>query len=267
MNKAVTADPSLASPWVTIQKPNPRALIRMFCFPYAGGGAPIFHNWADSLPTDIEVCVVQMPGRGRRLSEAPYGNITNLVKGAADGLTPFLDKPFVSVGHSMGAIISFELARFLRKSRNLQPSWLFVSGRRAPHMPDPTPPIHELPDPELIEKLQKLNGTATEVLENPELMQLMLPLLRVDFALCRSYEHSDEPPLDCPITALGGLEDQEVSAESVEAWKQYTTKSFHFKMLSGDHFFINTARAPFLRILFRDLMHLLMTSGKAGLPR
>jgi medium-chain acyl-[acyl-carrier-protein] hydrolase len=226
MGKIVTAHSGPASLWVTTQKPNPHALVRMFCFPYAGGGETIFRNWADSLPTEVEVCAIQLPGRGRRLSETPYSNVTNLVEDAAKGLAPFLEKPFVFFGHSMGAIISFELARFLKKHRNLQPAWLFVSGRRAPHLPPTTPPIHDLPDTELMEELQKINGTAREVLENLELMQLMLPVLRVDFALCETYKHSDETPLDCPITALGGVDDREVSAASVKAWAAIHKENF-----------------------------------------
>jgi medium-chain acyl-[acyl-carrier-protein] hydrolase len=208
---------------------------------------------------EVEVCAVQLPGRDRRLREPPYTNVTDLVEAAAEALVPLMQKPFALFGHSMGALISFELARFLRRHSHPLPSWLFVSGRRAPHIPDESPSLFDLPEAELIEELKKLNGTPKEVLENPELMQLVLPLLRADFSLCRTHEYLDEPPLDCPITALGGVDDQEVLPENVEAWRQHTKGSFYFRMLPGDHFFIHTSRESILRILSRDLVYLQTT--------
>src|ERR1044072_6545615 len=123
-----------STPWLAVVKPKRRASIRLFCFPYAGGAATIFRVWQSGLPAQVEVCPVQLPGRGRRLKEPAYTNVHTLVQEVAQGLFPFLGKPFAFFGHSMGASISFELARYLRREHNLMPRHLFLSGRRAPHI-------------------------------------------------------------------------------------------------------------------------------------
>jgi len=167
--------PLLSTPWLSGVKPNPRAAIRLFCFPYAGGGATIFRTWQSGLPSEVEVCPVQLPGRGRRLTEAAYTNVHTLVQGLAQGLFPFLDKPFAFFGHSMGATISFELARYLRREHHLMPRHLFNSGRRAPHVPGTQAHTYNLPDDEFLATLHDLKGTPREALEQPELMELLDP--------------------------------------------------------------------------------------------
>ncbi len=180
-------DVSLTECWLRSPKPNPQASLRLFCFPYVGGGALIFRTWPNSLPATAEVCPVELPGRGTRLKETPFTRLLPLVQALAQALLPHLDKPFAFFGHSMGALISFELTRQLRRLYGLVPLHLFVSAHRAPQLPDPDPPIHTLPEAEFMEELRCLNGTPKEVLEQPELMELMLPILRADFALCETY--------------------------------------------------------------------------------
>ena len=239
--------------WFICPKPNARAKLRLFCFHHAGGGAASFRNWSDNLPSSVEVYFVELPGRGFRLAQTAFTSLTPLVEAIADALHPFLDKPFTFFGHSMGGPICFELARLLRKKHGLNPIHLFVSAHRAPQLPDPDPPIYNLPDSEFLEELRDLEGTPQEVLENAELMQLLLPTLRADFTVVDTYTYTAEPPLDCPITAFGGLQDREVNYEELEAWRSQTIAGFSLHMLRGNHFFIHSAQSELLKYLFQSL--------------
>jgi medium-chain acyl-[acyl-carrier-protein] hydrolase len=244
--------PAITS-WLVRLKLNPRASLHLFCFPYGGGGASIFRSWPDSLPTSIEVCPVQLPGRESRLREEPFAQVSSLVRAIAKALLLYLDRPFAFFGHSMGALIGFELSRQLRREHGLKLVHLFVSGCRAPQLPDPDPPTYDLPEPKFLEELRRLNGTPKEVLKHPELMQLMLPLLRADFEAVQTYAYSPAPPLDCPITVFGGLQDNEVKREYLEGWREQTTGSFSLQMLPGDHFFLHTAQPLLLHIITQEL--------------
>jgi medium-chain acyl-[acyl-carrier-protein] hydrolase len=172
-----------------------------------------------------------------------------LVQAAAEHLRPYFDMPFAFFGHSMGALISFELARLLRREGRDQPRHLFLSGSNAPQLCSTDRPIHDLPTTELIEELRRLNGTPREVLEHPELMALMLPIIRADMAVCETYAYKPEPPLDSAISAFGGLQDLEVPREGVRAWETQTTTSFAMWMFEGDHFFLHHAQPQMLRII------------------
>ena len=244
---------SRASQWVVRVKANSEARLRFFCFPYAGGNAFTFRKWSDFLPERVEIFAVQLPGRGNRIHEPPLTKISALVPMIAQAIIGYEDIPMVFFGHSMGAIIAFELARYLRKNRNVNVVHLFVSGRRAPQIALVEPMTHNLPEPEFLETLRTLNGTPTEVFENPELLELMIPVLRADFAVCQTYDYAHEPPLDCPITAFGGLKDGEVTREQLEAWRKQTTASFSLWMLPGDHFFINSAQPLLFELMSKDL--------------
>jgi medium-chain acyl-[acyl-carrier-protein] hydrolase len=235
----------------------------MFCFPYAGGGASIYRGWGSSLPGDLEVCPVQIPGRESRLREPAFDHLEPMVAAIAEALDPHLGLPFVFFGHSMGAMIAFELARVLRRRGRPQPLHLFVSGRRAPQLPAREEPIHALPEPEFIAKLRELNGTPEEVLQHEELMKLIIPLLRTDFSVNETYEYKEEEPLQAGISAFGGLGDEEVTREDVEAWKEHTRGRFRMRMLPGDHFFINSGKDLILESVSRDLAEL----SPATLPR
>jgi len=237
----------------------PHARIRLFCFPYAGGSSQIFRNWSDSLSQEIEVCLLQLPGRGNRIQEPAHTGLDALVQDIFEGIIPYLSKPFAFFGHSMGALVSFELARYLRRMQAPVPAQLFLSGRSAPQIPDADPPTYNLPEAEFIKAVRSLNGTPGEVLEHPELMRLMIPLLRADFSVCQTYSYVAESPLNCPITAFGGLEDNEVARESLEAWREHTTDDFKLRMLPGDHFFLHSQQAQLLRILSQEFYQLMRT--------
>jgi medium-chain acyl-[acyl-carrier-protein] hydrolase len=240
--------------WFGSFKPNPKAQLRLFCFPYAGGGASVYRSWEQQLPSLVEVRAVQLPGRENRMGERPFTRVEPLVEALAEALLPFLDLPFAFFGHSMGAVVAFELARKLRTAVNLEPRHLFVSGRIAPHIVRVEPPNYNLPDPELIEELRRLDGTPEEALEHPELMGLMLPLLRADFELVQTYSYADGAPLGCSVTAFGGLKDKEVSREELAGWREHTAGDFSLRMFEGGHFFLHAARSQILAAVSAELL-------------
>jgi medium-chain acyl-[acyl-carrier-protein] hydrolase len=226
--------------------------VRLFCFPYAGGGDTIFHSWPQVLPDTIEVCPVQLPGRGSRITEPACTDMDQLLRLAGEALAPYLDKPFALFGHSMGALIGFELAHHLIREYSAQPIHLFVSGRCSPQSRnDPLDP--KLFDSALPGMLRCYNGTPEEALENPELMELVLPVLRADFVLCKSYIYTPMPPFSFPITAFGGLDDHGVPRRFIEGWREHTTARFALRMLPGDHFFLNTSRLLLLEAISKEL--------------
>ncbi|MBO0720374.1 MAG: thioesterase [Blastocatellia bacterium] len=234
-----------------------RAELKLFCFPYAGGTASIFRNWANRLPIKIQVIPVELPGRGGRLSEPLFTGIKPLVDALAESIPPLLDTPFAFFGHSMGAVIAFELARSLRAAR-LEPAAILASGRRAPHVPDTDPVTYNLPHDEFIEELQRIDGTPREVLEHAELMELMIPMLRADFQLIQTYEYTEGEPLGCPIVAYGGLQDEEETRELLLKWREMTLSRFKLHMLPGNHFFLRTAEALLLELLTQDLYEVIV---------
>ena len=186
------------SRWIVVPKPNARAGLRLFCFPYAGGGASIFTAWPEWLPITIEVIAVQLPGRGRRISEEPYTSLSDLVGELVQVLLPSLEKPFAFFGHSMGALLAFESARVLRSMDGPTPAHLTVSGAGAPQVPDPDPPIHDLPDREFLKEIKQLNGTPIELFDSKEMVEIMLPTLRADFAVIEDYVYTPQPPFVAP---------------------------------------------------------------------
>jgi medium-chain acyl-[acyl-carrier-protein] hydrolase len=239
--------------WFLTPRPNPQSVLRLFCFPYAGGGTAAYHGWAARLPRDIEVSLAQLPGREARLRETPLPSAALLVEALGQHMLPYLDKPFAFFGHSMGAVIAFELARHLRRVYGVEPQHLFVSARRAPQLPSDERKTYQLPDREFLSELRKLNGTPKEVLEHEELMLLMLPLLRADFAVCQTHSYVPGVPLAAPITAFGGLQDNETGREKLAAWGELTSARFRLQMLPGDHFFVKTAQAQILQTIERTL--------------
>ena len=239
--------------WIACRKPNPQARLRLFCFPYAGTGASIFRTWPDGLPADVEVCPVQFPGRGTRLMETPFAQLWPAVQVLAQALAPLLDKPFAFFGHSLGALVGFELARQLRRQSGVQPVRLFVSADRAPQIPHRCRPIHALPEGEFLGELRRLNGIPQKVLEDVELMQIMIPVLRADFAVYETYAYSADPPLNFPISTFGGLQDDRVSRGDLEAWRDQTSVSFSLRMFPGDHFFLHATQALLLQVLSQEL--------------
>ncbi len=222
--------------------------------PYAGGGASIFRSWSSSLPASVEVCPIQLPGRETRHREQPFVCLHRLVESLTDGFSPWLDKPFGFFGHSLGGIVSFELSCRLVERFGIEPIHLFVSGCEAPQIPRIKPITYDLPDREFIMELRRLNGIPKEVWEQPELLQLILPTLRADFAVIQNYVYHPRPKLDCPITAFGGMEDEEVRLDQIKAWSRQSVSSFKMHLLPGNHFFLHFSQPLLLQLLSEELL-------------
>src|SRR5581483_9807888 len=195
----------------------------------------------------------------------PFRNLPALIKELARVIAPLLDINFAFFGHSMGAIIAFELARELRRKNMPQPRQLLVSGRQAPQLGSRHRILYNLPDEELRAELSRLNGIPSEVFGHPELMNLLLPLLRADFELIQTYAYMAEPPLTCGIAAYGGLEDNKVPRELLLPWGQQTDGEFSLQMLPGDHFFLRSASRLLLESLGRELDRPALATNQSAL--
>lgn len=235
--------------------------MRLFCFPFAGGSAQAFKGWRDYLPQNIELCAVQLPGREMRQREAPIASAEAIIDALLPALIPLMDRPFTLFGHSMGAIIAFELARRLQQEGRPAPECLIVSGRVAPQRPLRRAAINHLSREEFMEGLRQLNGTPAEVLNDKDLMSLIEPMLRADLAVHENYQYRETPRLQCDILAFGGLRDSEAGRDDVAAWREVTDGSFGMQMMPGEHFFIREARTFFLRALSIELRAVMARSA------
>jgi len=231
--------------WFVRHKTGSTARARLFCFPYAGGSSITYARWHAGLPPDIEVCAVELPGRGHRMRAVPPLFATAmqpLVGDLASALDRLFDVPCFFFGHSLGAVLAFACARALRRRSARLPEHLFVSARVAPHRPDPDATASAMSDDELVEMLRRGGGTPAEILAEPELMALFLPIIRADYCLLSSYLHTPEPPLDCPITAFAGTHDDRADPDDVADWRIHTSGAFAVERIEGNHFFVNTNR-------------------------
>ncbi|MEW6735168.1 MAG: beta-ketoacyl synthase N-terminal-like domain-containing protein [Acidobacteriota bacterium] len=256
-SEQVSPDLSDFQGWFFCPWPNPSARVRLFCFHHAGGGASIFHSWPSGLPLTVELYGVQLPGRENRLKEPPITKLGLLLEELSKAITPLLTMPFIFFGHSMGALISFELARKLRKQKQAGPSHLFVSSRCAPQTIDINPPIHMLADEEFVKALRRYGGIPAEILQEPKLLANYLPTLRADFTILENYVYKTEEKLHCPISVWGGSDDKTVKYEDLYTWCDQTDGPFNIEMLTGGHFFLAQQREIILSILTRQIQQLI----------
>jgi surfactin synthase thioesterase subunit len=221
----------------------------LFCLAHAGGAATVFHSWWRSLPEDVEVCAVALAGRGARLREPPRRSVPELVVEIGAAVEPLLDRPYLVFGHSFGAVLGFELVRWLRRRGRPQPDQLVVSGSAAPDRK--RPPRGHLPDKEFVAYLRTLGGMPGALFDDPEVLDMMLPSLRADFEALESYEHAVEPPLDCALTAAAGSTDPRASLADLEEWIRHTSGSFRTAPFTGGHFYLleGEGRARLLALL------------------
>ena len=236
----------------SLSRGHPPAL-RLFCFPYAGGSGQTFRTWQRYFPSEVDLCLVHLPGRGRRFDERPFTRMNLLVDTIASHIEGKLPCPFAFYGHSMGALISFELARELRRRCGIEPVQLFLSGQGAPHLRPTGPATFGLSQDEFIVKLRELNGTPQELLEDAELTELILPILRADFEIVETYEYQPGACLSCPITVYGGLQDKEVPVGNLREWKEHSPAQFKVRLFPGAHFFIDASSVRFLEVLRLDI--------------
>lgn len=212
---------------------------QLFCFPYGGGNTTFYQTWAKQLPPGIQIVVCQLPGRTTRFKESAFTAYDPLLKELVAELLKVIKGPYAFFGHSMGALLSFEMARSLRRQSAPLPRCFFPSGHKAPQLSRTREKIAHLPEAQFIEKLIEYNGISETILENKDLMELLLPTIRADFTMLESHQYREEAPLDLPIYASGGTRDSKVSLEDLKAWGIQTTGEFEYQMYEGDHFFIH----------------------------
>jgi medium-chain acyl-[acyl-carrier-protein] hydrolase len=217
--------------------------ILLLCFSYAGGSPYIFMDWREKLQPEIRVAAVQPPGRGMRMAESPYCAVEQIVSEVTAHFPAIEDHGFALYGHSLGAILALELARSLRRAGGPQPRHLFVGGSRPPQSGPTLPLLHELAEPEFVRAVdERYSGIPAAVMENPEVLALLLPALRADFAAYETYVCRPEPPLDCPISAFAGEGDAHAPEQAMEGWSLHTSTAFDLSALPGDHFFLQESR-------------------------
>lgn len=227
-----------SSRWLSSRPANGAARGVALCFPFAGGGASFYRAWAPLVPPSVALWPVQLPGREERFFEPPFDSMPALVEAAVGELLPLLPQRYVLFGHSMGALVCYELAQALRDRGAPPPLHLFVSGAPAPHRAAESERIYDLPDDEFLPALQRYGGLPDEVLRSRELLDLLIPRLRADLAVTGTYVYRERPPLACPITAFGGDDDPTVSLSALDAWREHTIARFDEEVFPGGHFFL-----------------------------
>ena len=245
-------------------------LARLFCFPYAGAGASVFRDWQPLLPDGINVIPVQLPGRETRFLEPAFDQLQPLVSELARELRPSLDGVFAFFGHSVGALVAFELARELVRCGRTTPAHLFVSGAAAPHILTWKPVCHMWSDSELIQQLVRISGLPQEVANDPASLAALLPALRADLVAYQTYTYWPDVLLECAVTAYGGRRDPEVRPHELLAWRALTSGTFNSHLFRGHHLFLHTGRKQLVTHLSVELSRTLMSlngcSEKADPP-
>jgi medium-chain acyl-[acyl-carrier-protein] hydrolase len=233
------------SAWTSSRVPNPDARIRLICYPHAGGGASAFMPWRRILPPEIELCPVEPPGRGSRHREPLLRRVTDAAESLAEGLRPLLDKPYLLVGHSLGGFVAFETARRLQAKGQRSPEQLVVVSRAAPHLPIERIFAPGMSDEALIGRLgERYGGARLKALEDPEIREMFMAVVRADLESLETYEHVHQPLLDCPIAAFGGDADPTISSSALRGWRAQTRASFQWQAFSGDHFLLHDPGGP-----------------------
>lgn len=236
------------SKWIRVLKSSNNPAMHLVCFPYAGGGASVFHGWAKLLPNHITLNAVQYPGRENRISEKPYTYIADIVPAIIENIGSILNanEPVYFFGHSLGAMIAYETVKALGANA---PKMLMVSGARAPHIPPREDQFHGLPVRQFWDKVAEMQGTPQAILENEEFRNLLEPMLRADFQMAETYHNLQKFPLSCPMVAFCGTHDEHVSIDDMRAWSGYTASAFNMHRIQGGHFFMNENPQSVLTIL------------------
>lgn len=243
------------SPWLITYAGDKAEHVRMrlFCFHYAGATASIFRSWRGALPPEVELLAVQLPGREYRLAEPLLTEMGQIVAPLAEILPPLLDRPFVFFGHSMGALLAFDLMRILRARGFRQPELMIASGRNAPQFKWRDAGIQVLPDDQFVAAVRDYNGTPEALLAEESLRELWLPRLRADLTISGMYQYVDQHPLECPILVMFGADDGLVTDAGLQGWLSQTTGTVRFFCYPGNHFFLHTAERLVLAKLRAEL--------------
>jgi surfactin synthase thioesterase subunit len=210
---------------------------RLLCLPHAGAGPSTFHSWLAAAPPGLEVLPVPMAGRDRRLFDKPHSDLHQAVRAIGGEVSPVLagDTPVVLFGHCLGALLAYELARYLLRD-GVPVGQLMVSGVAGPRYVR-SRQITGLPDAEFLERVVEVAGYRNEAFDDPEMRELLLPALRADVQMHEDYSPRDCDPLEVPVMALRGEADETVSAEDIGQWREVTKAGFTVAELPGDHMY------------------------------
>ncbi|MEM6751604.1 MAG: SDR family NAD(P)-dependent oxidoreductase [Cyanobacteria bacterium P01_E01_bin.35] len=240
--------------WIAYHQPSSHSRLRLFCFHYAGGSASVFREWSNSLPSDIEICPIQLPGREARLKEQPFTEFVPLLKTLGQFISPYLDKPFAFYGHSLGSWIGFELARLLRQEYGLSPIHLLVGGLQAPHSYVSKFKMKYSSPEQFLNYILDISEIPQLIRDDQSLFEELMHIFKADTQLLQSYTYTNEKPLDCPISAFGGIDDPAVSQEELSQWYLHTSNTFKLQMLPGKHIFLKTSRKLLLETISQELI-------------
>ncbi|MFI0897920.1 thioesterase II family protein [Streptomyces sp. NPDC020983] len=232
--------------WVRSYRPASGG-VRLFCFPHAGGSASYFYPWSRSL-RDVEVLALQYPGRQDRGAEPYLRNVPELADRIHEALAPQLDEPYAFFGHSMGAVLAFEVAARVARDGLPGPVHLFASGRRAPSRTR-YEDLHRASTATLVAEMRALGGTDPRVLADPDLLELVLPTVRADYTAVETYRYAPTPPLSCDVTVLIGDTDPKVNLDDAQAWAQHTRGRFCLRTFPGGHFYLEECQAGVLDVI------------------
>jgi medium-chain acyl-[acyl-carrier-protein] hydrolase len=250
--------PKTEQQWFAQLEPRPQARINLFCFPHAGSGAAAYRPWLTAMPPEIEMRILQLPGREARLREQPFTRMDALLEVLSPAIELHLNRPYILFGHSMGALIAFELARALRQRGVPAPLALVVSGRRAPQLPDPEPPLHPLADGAFVGAMvRRYNGIPRVILEDIDLLRLFLPTLRADLELIETCQYRDEAPLAYPIIAMGGETDGRATVSDLSAWQVQTNHPLSVHQFPGGHFYLQAERDALIAAMLAGVQPLM----------
>ncbi|MDG4865280.1 alpha/beta fold hydrolase [Streptomyces sp. T-3] len=231
----------------TLEKPP----LRLFCLPYGGGSSYVYRGWQQAFPDDIDVCPIELPGRGARIREPLLTTLDALVDDVLTSMDDRLERPFALFGYSFGAVLAFEAATRLQ-AHGRPPAHLAVAAYRAPSSAPVTDSDARLPDAEFREVLRKMGGTPAELLDNDAFMEMAMPVVRADMLVADAYGHRTPPPLSCPVSAYGGADDWFTHAD-LKAWARHTSGGFAMYEYPGGHFFLRTHEAELQRALRGEL--------------
>jgi medium-chain acyl-[acyl-carrier-protein] hydrolase len=232
-------------------------MIKLFCLPYAGGSAMIYHRWKRSLHGTIQLCPIELTGRGKRFTEPYYDSLLAAVEDVYELVKPELNRgPYAFFGHSMGSLLAYELARKIETLPHPKPLHLFLSGGNPPHLKNNEKIYHTMPEEEFKVEILKMGGTPREVFEHKELLEIFIPLLRADYKIIETYEFQpDHPVFDYGITGFYGKADEEATGDKMREWQQYTKTQFWLHEYEGGHFFIHDYMDEIIQIINNTMQY------------
>lgn len=247
----------IKSKWFVTPKANPDAKLRLHCFPYSAGNASTYTSWVEHLSEDIELVAIQPPGRARRMGEAAYTSMADLIAGLCAEIEPWLDKPYVIFGHSLGSRVGFELIHQALQRQWRMPEHFIASGSNAPHICRKHKRIYQLEQAEFIAGLKQFSPTtATEIFDNENLLKLFMPMMRADFTIADTYFREVGEPLDIPVSVFCGSTDTDAPEHEMSTWQAHFTQPLNCDVFEGGHFFIeDNSEAVVARVnaILRDL--------------